>query len=152
MAKFFETSEDILELAQNKFEDTNLPQMGVNLRVVSTTKAREVLKVGKESAKTEWLTKENDLCTLIIYEEAFDRLNDEAKERLMEGVLSNVGYDSEKGKIVLDNSRYGEILRMRQKYKNYVDLVEAAELCIEQIADEERERKEAEKEAKAKKQ
>lgn len=141
--KFFSTSEDIAELAQNIFEQTRLPQIGVNLNVVSVTKAKEVLSIAKESAKMEFMTSTNDLCTLIIYEEAFDRLNDAGKVKLMEGVLSNVSYDTEKGKLNVDTSRYGELMRMRHKYADYVDVVEASLIAIEQIAEEEKQKKEA---------
>jgi hypothetical protein len=151
MPKFFKTSEDIAELAQDLFENTNLPQVGVNMRVMSTPKAKELLKLSKESAKTEYLTNTNDMCTLIIYEEALDRLSDEYKAKLIEGALSTVSYDTEKGKLNVDNSRYGELFQMRRKYPNYQDMLEAADLAIKQIADEEKEKKEAEKAARASK-
>ena len=48
----------------------------------------------------------------------------------------------------MDSSRYGEMLRMRRKLPNYIDILEEGQLVIEQIADEEKERKEAEKEEK----
>lgn len=47
MAKFFETSADIAELAQAKFEETGLPQMGIDLKVISVTKSKNVLKATK---------------------------------------------------------------------------------------------------------
>ena len=56
MAKLFETAADIAELAQEKFEDTGLAQMGINLKVLSTTKAKNVLKVSRASATTHYLT------------------------------------------------------------------------------------------------
>lgn len=147
--KFFDTSEDILELAHDKFEETNLPQVGVYLKVISVDKAKDVLKIARANATTEYITKKSDMCTLLIYEEAFDRLTDELKSKLMEGALSNVSYDTEKGKLIVDNSKYGEIFRMRRKYSNYVDMAETASLVVEQIAEEERQRKEEEKERKA---
>ena len=91
------------------------------------------------------------MCTLIIYEEALDRLSDEYKSKLIEGALSTVSYDTEKGKLNVDNSRYGELFQMRRKYPNYQDMLEAADLAIKQIADEEKEKKEAEKAARASK-
>ena len=50
--------------------------------------------------------------------------------------------------MLVDSSRYGEMLRMRRKLPNYIDILEEGQLVIEQIADEEKERKEAEKEEK----
>ena len=85
---------------------------------------------------------------MIIYEDALDRLTDKLKEDLIEGALSNVSYDSEKDKLNVDNSQYGEILRMRIKHDDYLDTIETSLITIEAIAEEEKERKREEKEAK----
>ena len=151
MSKIFKTDEDILKLANEKFDETGLPQVGDNLKVMSVTKSKQPLKITRANATTEWLIKDSDVVTLFVYEEAFDRLTDAYKEKLMEGVLSNVSYDTEKERIIIDNSQYGEILRMRKKYDNYVDVVETAQLLIEDLIEEERRRKEEERENKRKK-
>ncbi len=147
--KIFETSADIVELAQEKFEDTGLPQMGVDLKVLSVTKAKSVLKVQRANAATHFMTKKDILLT--VYEEAFDRLSDEHKNLLMEGVISNISYDTEKDKLNVDTDFAKEIFRMRRKYPNYVDIAEETYLVIEQIEDEERRRKEEERLAKKEK-
>jgi hypothetical protein len=145
--KFFETSADIAELAQSKWEETGLAQMGVDLKIISITKARNVLKTSKAGATVNYLTKKDAI--LVIYEEAFDRLSDEYKEKLMEGAISNISYDSEKDKLNVENDIAKEIFRMRRKYPNYVDIMEASYIVIEEIEDEERRRKEEEKMRKA---
>ena len=147
--KIFETSADIVELAQEKFEDTGLPQMGVDLKVLSVTKSKSVLKVQRDNAATHFMTKKDILLT--VYEEAFDRLSDEHKNLLMEGVISNISYDTEKDKLNVDTDFAKEILRMRRKYPNYVDIAEETYLVIDQIEDEERQRKEEERLAKKEK-
>ena len=147
MAKIFETSQDIAELAQDKFEETGLPQMGINLKVLSITKSKNVLKVSRANATTHFLTDKDVI--LIVYEEAFDRLSDEFKNKLMEGVLSNISYDTEKDKLNVEGDIAKEIFRMRRKYDNYVDMVETSYLVIEQIDEEEKQRKEEEKIKKA---
>ena len=147
MAKLFETSKDIAELAQDKFEDTGLAQMGINLKVVSTPKAKTVLKLTRANATTHFLTQKDVI--LLIYEEAFDRLPDAAKNVLMEGALSNVSYDTDKDRLNVDNDIAREIFRMRRKYDDYVDMLETAYMLIEQIEDEEKRRKEEEKLKKA---
>lgn len=147
MAKLFETSADIAELAQSKFENTGMAQMGITLKVISTTKSRNVLKASKAGATVQYLT--NKDAFLVVYEDAFDRLSDEMKEKLMEGAISNISYDTEKDKLNVDGDIAREIFRMRRKYDNYVDLMEASYSVIEQIEDEEKERKEAEKLRKA---
>ena len=148
MAKFFETSADIAELAQDKFEDTGLAQMGIQLKVISVTKAKNVLKTSKAGATIQYLTKKDAI--LIVYEEVFDRLSDEYKEKLMEGALSNISYDTEKDKLNVETDIAKEIFRMRQKYENYVDMVEASYIVAQQIEDEEKQRKEEMKAAKKK--
>jgi hypothetical protein len=147
MAKIFETSQDIAELAQDKFEETGLPQMGINLKVLSITKAKNVLKVSRASATTHFLTNKDVI--LLIYEEAFDRLSDEFKSKLMEGAISNITYDSEKDKINVESDIAKEIFRLRKKYDNYVDAVETSYIVMQQIEDEEKQRKEEEKMRKA---
>lgn len=147
MAKFFETSEDIAALAQSKFEETGLPQMGIDLKVISVTKSKNVLKATKAGATIHYLTKKDAI--LVIYEEAFDRLSDEYKEKLMEGALSNISYDTERDKLNVEGDIAKEIFRMRRKFDNYTDIMEASYIVIEEIEDEERRRKEEEKLKKA---
>ncbi len=143
MAKIFETSQDIAELAQDKFEETGLPQMGINLKVLSITKSKNVLKVSRANATTHFLTDKDVI--LIVYEEAFDRLSDEFKNKLMEGAISNISYDTEKDKLNVENDIAKEMFRMRRQHENYVDVVETSYLVVEQIEDEEKRRKEEEK-------
>lgn len=147
MAKLFETSEDIKKLAQEKWEDTGLAQLGIDLKVISITKAKNVLKASKAGATINYLTKKDAF--LIIYEEAFDRLSDEYKEKLLEGALSNISYDTEKDKLNVEGDIAKEIFRMRRAYANYTDIMEASYAVIEEIEDEERRKKEEEKLKKA---
>jgi hypothetical protein len=123
--------------------------MGVDLKVLSVTKSKSVLKVQRANAATHFMTKKDILLT--VYEEAFDRLSDEHKNLLMEGVISNISYDTEKDKLNVDTDFAKEIFRMRRKYPNYVDIAEETYLVIEQIEDEERRRKEEERLAKKEK-
>jgi hypothetical protein len=145
--KIFETAADIAELAQDKFEDTGLAQMGIDLKVISVTKSKNVLKATKAGATIHYLTKKDAI--LVIYEEAFDRLTDEYKEKLMEGALSNISYDTERDKLNVEGDIAKEIFRMRRKFDNYTDIMEASYIVIEEIEDEERRRKEEEKLKKA---
>jgi hypothetical protein len=147
--KIFETAADIAELAQDKFEETGLAQMGIDLKVLSVTKAKSILKVQRANATTHFLTKKDVVLT--VYEEAFDRLSDEHKNLLMEGAISNISYDTEKDKLNVDTDFSREIFRMRRKYPNYVDIAEESYIVIEQIEDEEKRRKEEERLAKREK-
>lgn len=145
--KIYETSADIAELCQAKWEETGLAQMGIELKLLSVTKSKNVLKASKAGATINYLTKKDAF--LIIYEEAFDRLSDEYKERILEGALSNISYDTDKDKLNVETDIAKELFRMRRKYENYIDIMEASYLVINQIEEEEKERKEAEKAKKA---
>ena len=138
--KIYETSADIAELCQAKWEETGLAQMGIELKLLSVTKAKNVLKASKAGATINYLTKKDAF--LIIYEEAFDRLSDEYKERILEGALSNISYDTDKDKLNVETDIAKELFRMRRKYENYVDIMETSYLVINQIEEEEKERKE----------
>lgn len=149
MSKFFKTADDIKELAESVFKSTGLESYGIKLKVMSTVKGSTVVKVSRASAVTEYLTREEDIIQLIIYESAFDRLNDEEKKMILEGAFSNVMYDSEKDKLNVDSSQYGEVINMRKKYgEKYMDLIESSLILIEQIEEEKKEQKAAEKAAK----
>jgi hypothetical protein len=146
MAKLFETSKDIADLAQEKWENTGLAQMGIELKVISTPKAKSILKVQRANATTNYLTKKDVI--LIVFEEAFDRLTEEHKNLLMEGAISNISYDADKDKLNVESDFAREIFRMRRKYQNYVDVAEESYIVIETIEEEEKQRKEAERLAK----
>jgi len=137
--KIFETSQEFVNLALDKFDETTLPQIGINLKVISVARAKQILKVTRANPTTQFLTNKDIILT--IYEEAFDRLSDEYKVKLMEGALSNVTYDFDKDKLNVDNDFSREIFRMRKKYDNYVDIAETSYHVIEEILEEEREKK-----------
>ncbi len=150
MSKFFESSDWVKELAQKEFEKTGLAQMGLDLQVISITKSNCVLSVSKASAITEFRTHGGgDTIHMIVFEDAFSRLTEQQQNILMEGAISNISYDSDKDKVMIDSSKYGELFRMRQKYNTYVDVLEIADSAVAQIAEEEKQRKQEEKEAKA---
>jgi hypothetical protein len=156
MAKLFKTSDSIYDFITNEWENNNCSRIGVNLKVISTPKARQILKLSKASASTEFLIREEDVITLVVYEEAWDRLDDLCKTLLIRGIFSIVSYDMDHDKLVIDNRPYADLFNMRhatdsngnEYLDKYDNALEAASLVIEQIEDEEREKKEAEKERK----
>lgn len=143
MSKLFNTSEDIKELILEKWSETGLEHIGINLKVISTPKAKSIFKVQRANATTHFLTQKDIIIT--VFEEALDRLTDEHKNILAEGCLSNVSYDSEKDRINVESDFANEMFRMRRKYPNYVDIAEESYIVIESIEQEEKERKEQER-------
>ena len=150
MAKIFETDIEIVDLAETVYSETGLDKMGFILKVMSVTKSKDLLKVSKANATTEFLVNDTDIITLYVYEDAFKRLGEGYMRVLMEGAFSNVYYDTEKEKLMIDNTSYGEFIRMRRKYPTYGDIIETSVAVMEEIEQEEKQRKEAEKENKSK--
>lgn len=148
MSKIFETSEDLLNLGQSKFIESGLADVGIRLKVLSLTKSNVAAKVQKANATTNFISHGQIDLVLFLYEDILDRLDEDARARLIEGALSNAYYDTEKDKLNIDNSPFGEVIRMSKKYPNYINDLETVELTIEQLAEELKERKAAEKEAK----
>ena len=147
MAQIFETSEDIAKIVNDEFVKTGLQSLGVNLKVLSTTKSKDIFKLSKTSPTTAFLTKKD--LQLVIYERAFDLLAEDMKERLIEMVLSNVSFDSEKDKLIVDTNPFNQIFNMRRKYgETILNDLESGYLAIKQIEDDEKELKERQKEEK----
>lgn len=146
MAKFFDTSIEIVEMAENEFSNIGLDTYGLTLKCISTSKSKDIISVTKASATTEFVSKQDSMIIAIIYEKAFDRLNDEAKKLFVEAAFSGVSYDSEKDKILVDKNQANMLHRMRHKYNNSVlDTLELNEIVIKQIEEEEKAEKEAKK-------
>ncbi len=148
MSKIFETTEDLLKIGQSKFIESGLADVGIRLKVLSLTKSNVAAKVQKANATTNFISHGQIDLVLFLYEDVLDRLDEDARARLIEGALSNAYYDTEKDKLNIDNSPFGEVIRMSKKYPNYINDLETVELTIEQLAEELKERKAAEKEAK----
>ena len=148
MSKIFETTEDLLKIGQSKFIESGLADVGIRLKVLSLTKSNVAAKIQKANATTNFISHGQIDLVLFLYEDVLDRLDEDARARLIEGALSNAYYDTEKDKLNIDNSPFGEVIRMSKKYPNYINDLETVELTIEQLAEELKERKAAEKEAK----
>ena len=113
MGKLFKTSDDIFEFINNAWLSTNCGMMGINLKVMSTPKAKQILKLSKESARTEFLVREDKIMTLVVYEKAWDLLDELSQNLLIKGVFSLINYDLEHDKITIDNRPYADLFNMR---------------------------------------
>ena len=148
--KIFETNEEIVDMVNEAFDNANLSNYGLGLKVLSVTKAKDVLKISKASVTTNFLTNQKVDLTLFVYEEAFERLDEAAKRMLIEMVLSNVSFDIDKEKIVVETNPFAQVFAMRTKYGDaFMNALELSYIVIKQIEEEQAEKKQAEKEAKA---
>ncbi len=149
MAKIFETNDDVVELIERKWGETGLDVVGVNLRIMSMSKSKDVIKVSKASNVTEFLTKKQDIVQVFVYEAALERLPLDVQERVIEMAFTNVAFDTEKGKILLETNPFSQIFAMRKKYgEQILDDLELCSIVMQELLEEEKERKQAEKDAK----
>lgn len=146
MAKLTMASPDIEKLVQDVATEMGLVQMGVEFQALNTKKAKEVVKISKASEVTEILSDKENLVVVIVYEEAFDRVEEKDRWMWIRMALDCVSYDMEKDKISLNTPIVAVPLGYYQKYGNLaVQKAELALLTIQQIQDEEKEKKAAEK-------
>lgn len=156
MAKLFKTDDDILDIIESEWGETDLCSLGIILETISTSKSKQVLKLSKASKTIEYLLRKEDLLTLVVYENAWNRLSPLDQRLLLKGVFSVVSYDSEKERLNIDNRQYQDLFNMRHAkdadgnafLDKYDNALEKASLVIEAIEEEERKKKEEEKEAK----
>lgn len=80
MAKLFDSSDYVVEMVEKQFNTAGLANYGLNLKVMSLTKAKDVIKVSKASATTEFLAKKDGMIQVFVYEEAFERLDEQAQK------------------------------------------------------------------------
>lgn len=149
MAKFFELSEENQSLIDEKFQETGLHNK-MDLNVLGITKSSEVIKVAKTNPLAEKLGNCPDSIVCIVYEDAFDRLDKEQQEMLVEDAFAQVAYDLDKDKIIIGCPTINVSVAGRQKYGDtLLNAYEASLYAIMQIEEEKKALKEAEKAAKA---
>ena len=139
-------SPDIQELVQEVANEMGLTQMGVEFQALNIKKSKEVVKVQKANEVTEILSDRETLVVVIVYEEAFDRVDEKERWMWIRQALDRVTYDAEKDKVSLVTPMVSVPLGFYPKYGNVaLQNAELALLTIQQIEDEEKQRKEAEK-------
>lgn len=149
MAKFGKLSDENMELVRTISEETNLYNF-MHIEGISCLKAKEVIKVQKESVVTEYKTNKPDTVNVFIYERAFDMLEDEQKELLLRDAFNGINFDSEKDKIMIGCPQIVVSLDGRAKWGDeLLNAAEAGVLAIQQIEEQEKEEKERQKAEKA---
>lgn len=149
MAKFFELSEENLDLVQELFQKKELHNY-MDIKIIGISKAKEVVKIARTNPLAEYVGNCPDSVTCVIYEEAFDRLDDKCRRLVLEDALNTLSYDRDKDKIVVGCPSITVTLGGRAKYGDeLINALETSVLAIQQIEDEKKEIKEAEKAAKA---
>ena len=87
-----------------------------------------------------------NVVAIALCEEAFNQVDDKTQNMWIEGLLSQVYYDADKEKIKIEKPEISVTAGMYNKYQGLaVDMAVLAQLTIEQLREEEKERKEQEK-------
>lgn len=111
---------------------------------------KDVIKVQKANEIVELALEKEDVIVVSIYETAFDRVDEQTKELWIENALNQVHYDIEKDKVTIGGEPTITVdLGMYRAYKDVIiQKLELAALTLQQIQDEEKEKKAQEKAAK----
>lgn len=160
MAKLYETSDDIRDFIEDVITKETTLDRYITWRILSNDKQKELIKVAKSSAVTEYFAKMRDSIIIYVNEEIFDRMkpdnvNDvDYRKLVIEDVLSTVE--------ILENENTGtmkiqvakpEICITSGCYAKYGEELahasEIASVAFAQIKEEEKRKKEEEKEKKA---
>lgn len=160
MAKLYETSDSIREYIEDIIAKETTLERYITWRILSNDKQKELIKVAKSSAVTEYFAKMCDSVIIYVNELIFDRMapenvNDiDYRKLVIEDVLSTIE--------ILQNDNTGTMKIQIEKpqicitsgcYRKYgEDLAHASEIAYfayDQIKEEEKQKKEEEKEKKA---
>ena len=160
MGKLYETSDSIKDFIEEIISKETTLDRYITWRILSNDKQKELIKVAKSSAVTEYFAKMCDSIIIYVNEEVFDRMapqnvNDvDYRKLVIEDALAtveiienettgNMKIQIAKPQICITGGGY-------QKYgENLVRAAEVASYAFAQIKEEEKARKEAEKEKKA---
>lgn len=142
MAKLMKASEEISNMVVEISNELGLAQMGVDFEVLNTAKAKEVVTITKANKVAEILTNRDDLIVVIVYEAAFDRVDEKTRYMWLRMAMDTISFDNEKDKIILTAPTITVPVGFYEKYKNVaVDNALLAKYTISQIEDEEKQRK-----------
>lgn len=142
MAKYCELGDDNLELIEKIAQETGLFNF-IRIEGIAVAKSKELIKIQKESAVTEYKTNKVDTVNVFIYERAFDMLDDVQKDMLLRDAFNCITFDTDKDKIMIGCPQITVSLDGRAKWGDaLLNAAEAGVLAMQQIEEQEREEKE----------
>lgn len=154
MAKLEKASDEIIEFITGIIQEHDLDAFA-QFRFFELPKQKELIKVSKASATTEYFAKTSDMVTVFVNPKIWEMLDDKQRRLLTENTLNGVYFDEKEdgsGKLVVEQPNLAISAECYAKYGK--DLVDAAEIAIHalrQIKEKEKQEKEAKKTAKEKK-
>lgn len=155
MGKLIYVSDDLEKRAKSIINEMGLKSQGIDVAILGMNKSKTIGKVKKASEETEILANPaaaDNMIILYLYERAFDKWDDPTKDFMIRMLLEGVSYDSDKCKVVISKDAILEIpMGLYQKYGDeVVKKQELGLLTIQQIKDEDKDKKENSKKKKIK--
>ena len=148
--KTFDLTEENQNLFNDLFEETGYHNY-MQLRLIGVAKSKDVITVNRPNAVAKHVGHlPDDVVTILVYEDAFDRLDDKNKRLLIKDAFNLISYDSEKDKITIGTPMITVTVNGRQMWGDeLINASEMAVMAVQQIEEEKREAREEEKARKA---
>lgn len=152
MAKYSRELDEGLERKVKELATAaGLREQGITIEPINLNSKKSFGEVIKANELVTLFTGDSDMVCIAINERLFLQLDDQSQNVLIESLLSQIWYDSEKDKIVITKPELNVGLGMYHKYKEIaVQKLELAYYTLQQMEEkrkEEKERKKAEKAA-----
>lgn len=147
MGKLRLASPEIDKLVQDVAIEMGLIQIGLEFQALCTSKAKEIVKVAKAGEVAEIMSDKENLLVVIVYEDAFNLVDEKTRYMWTRMALDSVVYDSEKDKVSLSAPMLTMTLGCYQKFGNVA--TQHAELALHTIQQLEEIEKQRKAEAKA---
>lgn len=144
MGKFTDLiNEDLEKKVKNMSIEMGIKSMGINVEACGLKKSKkDIGLVLKGNDMVERLTNDSSLVLVALYEEAFNRVDEQTQDIWIRGLLSQISYDMEKDKILINKPELNIGLGMYRKFGSIaLEKAELALITIQQINDEENEMK-----------
>lgn len=153
MAKYSrELPEDLEKKVKDLANAAGLREQGITIEPISLRSKKSYGEVIKSNELVTLFTGDADMVCVAINEELFKLLDDQSQTVLIESLLSQIWYDSEKEKVTIVKPELSLGLGMYHKYKEVaVQKLELAYYTLQQIDEKKKEEKAAKKAAAAEK-
>lgn len=146
MSKISKASDDVINLVQKIVDDMGMT-LYVHFFALNIRGQKELVKISKASATTEYFSKTVDSIIVYVNEEIYDMLEERQRYILIANALYGVNYDGEKDVLNVTQPELSISVAGYQQYgSELVNASEAVQLALQQI----KEKKDAEKAEKKK--
>lgn len=123
----------------------------IHILPVGTGKSKQLIKVSKTSAITEYVQKKTDSVTISVYDQALERLDENQQELIIRDAMNQIHYDFDKDKITIGCPSITVSVDGRMKYgEELLNACECAVHVMMEIEEEEKQRKAEKKKNKKK--